>query len=698
MKRGRKQRRAAGVGAAGAVALLAMAGGTFAQHPPVPRPATSASPTSTGQDSSLRAQLTSSVAQRLLRSPDSEQRLRGIRRLGSQNDYTAVQRLLQAIEDDAGLVSTSRLRLAAVRALSPFATRSPVRERLCTWAAETRSRGRVVGPLGELGRQQAAMALAATSHARAVENLVLDVIDGGVAGKRAACALIAHPPHDIEPLLRKTSLESPEVVDVLGRLGDLRSIPKLRGLLKEADLEVKTAAAVALARLGDASGVKLARDWLSQDGSSHALRVGAANTLTLTRDSLAPRAIAVLLADPATRDVGLGLAERAPTPQLAPTLTGLLTITEGATRIRVLAALARAGGPLAVKTLAGLCQRSPVDTDAAYALARCRDPAVGGVLSGMIAKPSHRRAGLRASLLRVAEGGKEPDGLGDTLASLAASRDPADRSVGVFGLVLTDRAAPETYAASRDVVSVLAACRATLGRSTAGRRACAARLSSDVDPLVRDGLAGAIPDPSAPLSVSTNTLMQWAESSRVSAPVFGRSLGPHDHETFRTRIVRLLSSGDPGMRAQVAIGLGHSPEASSASMLTDAYAFEADPWVRRAIIWGLAKRQSAVGRPWLERAAKLDPDAHVRTLARLALRGRPTIASPRGTRMLWLKLESSSHPESPAPRPVRVTMSSGFATVVVSAPDGHVLVPGITSGPVRVRVGYPPSSTKETEP
>jgi HEAT repeat protein len=638
----------------------------------------------------------------LLRSPDPDGRLRAIQRLGGQNDYAAVQILLQALGDDPALASDPRMRLEAVRALAPFASRDPVRHQLISWATDTSPRGRS-GALGDLARDQAAMALAASSNSRAVDQLVLAVIDGGEPGERASNALRAHPPRSLEPLLHARSLETPRVVELLGEIGDLRAIPKLRQLLVDADIDVKVAAAFALAQLGDASGVKLARDWIAQDGSSHGLRVGAARTLTLTRDPFAPRAIAILLADSVTRDVGLALAEAAPTPQLAPTLAGLLTISHGEERTRVLVALARAGGPLAVRSLATLVQTHPVDSDAAFALAHCRDPQADSLLSKLLADPKSRRVGARASILRTVELGQQPDGLVDALETLASSRDETDRSLGVFGLVLMRRESVDRYA-SQDEVAWLAACRASLGRPTTDRKACAQRLSTTQNPVVRDGLAGTLIGQESVTGVSTTTLLSWAESTRVSAPIFGRALGPRDAPAYRTRIERLLLSGDADVRSQLAIGLGQSPQPSAVALLIRAYAFETDPMVRRAIMIGLASGKSAVARPWLERAAQLDPDDQVRSLARHGLAGRELATPSQGAKVLWLRLVPTQ-PEAMGARPVRLVFSNGFATVAVTAPDGQILVPGVTSGDVHVRVDGAPSrpdkdtkETKETKP
>ncbi len=641
---------------------------------------------------SLHARLSPAVAQRLLRSQRLDDQLRAIQRLASQNDYAAIQILVQAFADNPTLSVAPHVRIEAVRAFAPFASRDPVRAWLVTWTTASSPTGRS-GPLLDLAADQAALALAASANSRAVEQLVIAVAEGGDTADRASRALLAHPPPNLEPLLHPQSLESPRVVELLGHLGDLRVVPQLRKLINKADLDVRVAAAVALARLGDASGAKLARDWIAQDGSTHALRIGAAHTLTLSRDPLAPRAIAILLADPATRAEGLNLAEQAPTPQLSPTLAGLLTIAQGQDRVRILAALARCGGPLAARSLEPLLLAS--DHDAAFALAHCRAPEASDALARALANPKTRRMAARASLVRHAELGSDVEGLADALDALASSADASDRFVGVFGLVLTGRAAVETHAGSRDPLAMLAACSAAIALPTSQREPCTRRLATTTDPVVRDGLAGSLLGMTSYSAVSTSTLLDWTESPRVSAPIFARLLGPRDGDSYRSRIERLLASGDPDVRAQIAIGLGSSPQPSAASLLAQAYAFEPDPNVRRAIVLGLSAKQSTIGREWLDRAARLDPDPLARSLARR----RPVSSSARqGNQMLWLRL-STTH--APGAFPVRLTLPNGSSTVVVTAPDGQALVPGMPPGLVRLRVdgaAWSPTPPVRTDP
>ncbi len=644
---------------------------------------------------SLRSRLSPAVAQRLLRSRRLDDQLRAIQRLASQNDYAAIQILVQAFADNPALPVDPHVRIEAVRAFAPFASRDPVRAWLVTWTTASSPTGHS-GPLLDLAADQAALALAASANSRAVEQLVLAVAEGGSTADRAASALLAHPPPNLEPLLHPQSLESPRVVDLLGRLGDLRVVPQLRKLLDKADLDVRVAAAVALARLGDASGVKLARDWIAQDGSTHALRVGAARTLTLSRDPLAPRAIAILLADPATRAEGLDLAEHAPTPQLSPTLAGLLTIAQGQDRVRILAALARCGGPLAARTLEPRLHAS--DHDAAFALAHCRAPEAADMLARALTNPKTRRMAARASLIRQAEFGSEVEGLAEALDALTNSADAADRFVGIFGLVLTGRTTVESHVGSRDPLAVLAACGAAVALPASHREPCARQLAATTDPVVRDGLSASLLGMASHTAVSTSTLLDWAESPRVSAPIFARLLGPRDSDSYRSRIERLLSSGDPDVRAQLAIGLGSSPRPSAAALLAQAYAFEPDANVRRAIVVGLSAKNSTIGRVWLDRAARLDPDPLARSLAR---RG-PLASDGRGDQMLWLRLSTTQAP-APGAYPVRITLPNGSSTVVVTAPDGQALVPALPPGLVGLRVdgaawGPTPSARTDSGP
>jgi len=614
------------------------------------------------------------VARRWLRSGRFEDRLRAVRRIGSQNDYTSVQILVQALTDDPALASSPQIRLESVRALAPFVSRDPVRILLTGWM--TPPNNQLANPLINLAADQASMALAASGNTRAIEQLVMALAENDQP--RAVQALRAHPPANLEPLLQARFRESTQVIDLIGHLGDLRAIPALRKLLHNADLNVQVAAAIALARLGDASGCGKAKDWIRQEGSTHALRVGATQTLVLCRDPWAPRAMAILLADPATRQQGLDLVEIAPTAQCSPTLAGLLTIAEDRERVRVIAALARCGGPLAARTLESLLRDG--NTDAAFALAQCRGPEASQALSRALADPKTKRLAAWAGVLRYTEMAIIAEGLGDALTSLASSHAPADRFIGVFGLVLLGDV--QRIEAAQDPVAVVAACNAASTLSADKREPCIEKLKGTRDPAMRDGLAGCLHDIDSIDGLSTATLFEWAESERISAPVFGRLLGVRDSESSRKRIERLLASSDPDMRAQVALGLAHSPQPSALSLLGEALTWETEPMVRRAIVTALQRRQSTLGQKWLNQAAHLDPDPIVRSLARPHPFARPITQQQQ---WFWLRLGESQATQT-ASHAVRVMLPHGSASVIITAEDGMALVPGVTYAETRLRV------------
>ena len=636
---------------------------------------------------SMRSRLGSSTARNLLASPDDEDQIRGVQRLGAQNDFAAIQILLQDITDTPKKAADPRVRIEMIRAMAPFASRAPVRAVLVSWMMERRNPGRA-SPLGDLAADQAAMALSAYGNTDAIRQLVLAIPEGEEAATRAANALLAHPPALIEPFLLPRALESKVVVEVLGEMGDLRAIPALRKLLTEGDISVRVAAGIALARLGDSSAASTARDWLAQEGSSFELRIGTAQILTLIRDPYGPRAIAVLLADPATRDEGIALAELAPTQQLASSLAGLATISEGDQLARVFVALANCGGPLAAKTLESLLQKS--NRDAAVALGRCRGPEASAAISRALRDPKTRRIAARAALVRAAEQGMQVDGLASALGTLSKSSDPADRFVGVFGLVFTGRAQIKTIAKSEDPLALVAACNASVS-AVSQRAECKNALAKTTDMESREAFAASLFRDATIDGVSTSTLFEWAETPATSAPVFARLLGSRDAESVRPRIERLLFSGDPDVRAQMAIGLGESTQPSVVSLLARAYAFEQDPVVRRAVVTGIAsvhaKRRTVVGRRWLETAEMLDPDTIVRATAHRGLSGNRRFPIEQGEHMLWLRVGTGSDDGMTGVYAVRVVLPDGSTISAVTAPDGEVLIPSMAPGLVSVRAG-----------
>ncbi|HZO14444.1 MAG TPA: hypothetical protein VFB62_14325, partial [Polyangiaceae bacterium] len=140
------------------------------------------------------------------------------------------------------------------------------------------------------------------------------------------------------------------------------------------------------------------------------------------------------------------------------------------------------------------------------------------------------------------------------------------------------------------------------------------------------------------------------------------------------------------------LGLAASPERDAVSLLADAYRFEPDIQVRRAIVRALSQRNEARRRATLALARDLDPDPGVRALARSALGGRRLAVAmpPAGRQVAWVMVRANSEAErkSVASRPGALVRPDGLALPVVADPDGGLLVPGLEdAGKLSLRLG-----------
>lgn len=625
------------------------------------------------------------MAMSWLGSSDKTTRIQGVRRLAAQNDFSAIQLLLGAIAQNAGIVSEPEVKLEAVRALAPFAARDASRRLLASWATDDPSRLRAPSGMVTLAQSEAAMALAAAQDTRALDQLVAIVMQGGDAGTRAASAILAHPPRILDPLTTGRAATSLPVLQLLGKLGDLRALPILRKAINDVDPTVAAAGAEALARLGDDSAVPAARVWLSRLETPGAARESAARTLVIARAPDAPRAVAILLADPATRAAALDLALLAPTPQLSPSLAGFLSIASADERKPTLMALSRSGGLLAVRTLEPLV--AALDTDAALALARCPSAAATDAVTRSLRNAGTRRLGARMGIARFASLGQAPDDLELTLRSMLRASEPADRETAAFGLALARWQSVPSLAALNDQGVTSAACRAALALDESDRAACAGLLAEQSPPVLRDAIAAVLFDPRTADFLSSKTLTQWSEAPHPSATVFARILASRDTDGDRPRLERFLASGDPVLRAQVALGLASSATASATSLLVEALALEEHPVVRRALVRALSHRNAVHHVPLLTSLSSLDPDSQTRNLAALAARGVRLPLAPTGSEVLWLQTRISPSSSHAARASIRAWLPSGFAFSTVSDSDGFAMIPGVVPGETTVTVG-----------
>jgi hypothetical protein len=642
---------------AGAVALVTLSHAGAA--PPVQR--------SDGRRS-LRDRFGAEAALSLLRAEASETRRRGFARLGSAGTPRALELLARALDAD-GAARDARERLAVVRALAPHATDSIAEEALI------RALGGVEGRAEErdlLVERSAALALAKARTPSGLRALGRALRQPGRASEHARLAFSAHRPKSIEPILTAGGVPTPALVALLAELGDARGHALVEKALSDGSPALRAEAVLALYELDPARALAFARASLTAEAPRE-LMLALVRVLARAHDEAAPRALAALLAEPTTRSDALEIALDAPSPALGPVLAKA-SVPEQPDRL--FAALGRTGGPEALARLERALGVTDDAWSALYALALAADDDADAVLERALARTSLRRDALRAAALRTISRGRTPNGIRAAIEQLSRG-DAADRAAVSFFRATIEPAQALAAFASQDPVEVRAVARATTDPALA--RAAARRLASETDPALRAALAAALASPEAAELVPTATLVELLEGGGAGSFLAAYALSLRDSAALRPRLRQLLSSGDPLLRAHVALGLAASSQASAVGLLGDAYRLEVDPSVRRAIVSALAARSEPARDGTLELAADFDPDDAARARARAALTRAPVLREAHsGT--LWLRLGPAT-----GERPLAVVEGPlGLALPFAADPDGSVTVARLPAGNVNV--------------
>ncbi len=714
MKRGRS--------AASLLVVLAMARTSGAQitRRPVPTPTPSPRPPGlvvqggaapADDPNDLRGRFGMDLAARLARSSDPDERLRALARAGSIGTPDAVALLASVLDATSPMRADVRAKIEAARGLAGHVEVPSARAALLALVTlPSAASGRnpslpfraPTDPFGdeaeqaarlEVARRTAALALAESGDGRAIDGLLSIARGGGSGQAAAALAILAHPPVALASLTSGTM--SPAALRLLAELGDLRTIDAIRVASHASDVATRAAALVALGALGDTRAVETAQAALAE--ADPRLRAAAAEALVALDAPSRLAVVEALLADDATAVAGIRLAERAHSDGIARALAArAVAASDPAVRAAAIASLGRSPSAEAVRALAALVRDPRMQGDAAGALATSPSAEAMAAIESLIAAPATRRLGVRAYLARARGRGERSARAERVLLDLARSPDVRDRALAVFARVLAGDEDVAAALGDREAEVRRSAALATLGDTRAAtHRALLARLDVEPDPATREVLAAGLVDGDADGRVTTTSLLDRAEAGGPDAPLAAMALARRADEAQAARLDALLASRDPLMRAHVARGLAASPLPASTGHLADAYAYEAEASVRRAIVLALASRPDAdapVARATLLLAARLDPDAAVRALARRARaespragrRGMVDAPAPDPPRELaWLRL-TTLEGGAPSPTTAAFVRADGLAVPIAFDGDGYALVPGAPPGPSRL--------------
>jgi HEAT repeat protein len=711
--------------------------------------AAKATPTALSGPNGLLGHFGVNVAVRLMRSDDADDRLRGLERAAAMHTAEGLALLERAarvggpggldprLPDEGIARKDPRALLATVHGLAAWMENEGARSVLAEivrapndslWtrpgAATSRDPGSAWtralaggdadGRRVALARQEAAIALASSGNPIALEALVAASRSGGEEQEAALVALSVHPPTD-PSVLGGVALTTPGTIAMAVQAGDLRALDAILGILRASDPVLRAAALEALAAAGDTRAAEVARGSLHDDDAR--VRVAAAGALSrLSLPDAAP-AVEALIGDDATALDGLRMAQIVQGEGITKAAAARAAASaDPALRGAAIAALGRQNAPSAVRALVAFVMAPADQADAIAALARSPSPvalealqemadtrreglarSTAGAPDGLEPAAVSRRLAARAYFVRRFVRGDRSRPLDALLESLAVSRDPRDRAVGMQALVALDERRVDAALSDPDPRVRRAGAMGALGhRDAHTAEALAARGATEPDEATRRVLALGWEQPSGSDEVPTSVLSERAIAGGPDAPVAAFALARRSDETLAPQVDALMGSRDPLLRAEAARGLGLSRADDAAGRLTRAYPWEADPRVRRAIVGALALRAArgaagtqAAREGVLDLAARLDPDPVARWTAQTAIARSP--ASPHAANadvreIAWIRLIAAEGAAPALDRTALVADAAGRAVPIVFDDEGFALVPGISPGEARLRL------------
>ncbi len=650
-----------------------------------------------------RARIGTEHAARLLRSSDASERLRGIERAAAIGSAEAVALLAHALDGTSPARGDSRALLAIARGLSGYADQERARTALLSLVNLPSPSGRGASARGgradadgadaaaraELARHTAAIALSRSGGDRALELLYAAARSGGAGQTAAIAGLLVQPPRDPGFFGRSGGTLPPAVLRMLGQLGDLRALDVLHAAARSPDVDTRAAAVVSLAELGDQRAVAIARSMIVERDLR--LRAAAGEAFVLLGAGERLRAVAALIADEATSTVGVRLAERVWSPEITKLVAARAKQhPDRALRSLAIRALGRTPQSEAARELMApsILQDDGLAYEGLLALARSPAEDATHLLAALMAGP-RRDFAVRAYVTRALVRGERSRTADEAIGKMAVSSAVRDRALGVFARVALGQDALDGHLRDREArVRRAAAMGALANPSCDTEKILLSRFSTETDALTLVALASGFSRGDAAAIVPTSRLLDRVTERAADAPLAAYALARRADDGLANVIGQLLAAPDPTLRAHVARGLEWAALDDVAGRLAAVYAYEIDPGVRRAIVRTLAGRVRDADAPsrrrTLELAARLDPDASVRQIARRALDGTAAVTPSPSNEVAWLRLVDDEGRAPAHSMAATVIGADGAAVPVVFDEDGHVLVAGLPPGESRL--------------
>jgi HEAT repeat protein len=649
---------------------------------------------------SLRDRFGIELAARLLRSTDPEDRLRALERAASLGTPEGISLLVHAVKDPLGTGRFDpRALLLIARGVAGATSQGEVRQLLrdgildssvlqhAAAGSAQEAEGADKDARLDLARSIAAFALATSPDPRAIEAVILVARDAGPGQAAAAEALAAFPPQRVATVV--TGPWSPPLLRLAANLGDLRVLDSVRTALSSSDPPTRAAALDAVSELGDTRAIDAARS-AAKDADPRVREAGARALVRLGAPDRA-RAVEALLGDIETAKEGARLAALVSDDGVAKALAARVSASsDPEVRAAAIVALGRSPSTDAVRALAELVKNPLLEGDAAEALARSPNAAAETAIEALVRSTPTRRLGARACAVRAFTQGHERAACTTTLQAMAASRDTRERAVGLSALVLLGLYPAKGALADGDAAVRRAVAMAALADGQeATRQTLLATARRELDAVTRRVMAGGLLDADANGLVPTTALFERTLAGEDDAPLAALALAARADPAYREHVRALFASSDPLLRSHVARGLGQSREPDATGQLAEAYPFEADPSVRRAIVLALAERTQDRDAPArlriLRTARQLDPDGATREASARALASLPASPPPNARfDVAWVRLATR---EGIAPSGPSFTgallRSDGLAVPIAFDEDGYALVP-IPQGDARL--------------